>query len=98
MFNESNGYVSVWHLNGSVTDAVGALTAKDNGTTDTTGIIGKARHFAGGQGIFGGEKIEHFPTGAEAHSSEAWVRATVTNGNILGWSKRQPKLRLVLSA
>ena len=96
VFNESNGYVSVWHLSGPVTDAVGILSAKDNGTTDTTGIIGKARHFAGGQGIFGGEKIVHFPTGAQAHTSEAWVRATVTNGNILGWGNEQAQGKVVM--
>ncbi len=96
VFNESNGYVSVWHLTGPVTDAVGVLTAKDNGTTDTTGIIGKARHFAGGQGIFGGDKIESLPTGAQPHSSEAWIRASVTNGNILAWGNEQAQGKVVM--
>ncbi len=96
VFNEANGYVSVWHLNGPVTDAVGILSAKDNGTTDATGMIGKARHLAGGQGIFGGEKIDHFPLEAEPHSSEAWVRATVTNGNILGWGNEKAQGKVVM--
>jgi Concanavalin A-like lectin/glucanases superfamily/Domain of unknown function (DUF2341)/Carbohydrate esterase, sialic acid-specific acetylesterase len=96
VFNESNGYASVWHLNGPVTDAVGVLSAKDNGTTDTSGIIGKARHFAGDQGIFAGEKIEHFPTGPQPHSSEAWIRATATNGNILGWGNEKAQGKVVM--
>lgn len=96
VFNDSNGYLSVWHLNGPGTDAVGVLSAKDNGTTDTSGVIGRARHLAGGQGISGGEKIEHFPTGAQPHSSEAWVRATVTNGTILGWGNEQAQGKVVM--
>ena len=48
VFNESNGYLSVWHMNGPVKDEVGTLESKDVGTTATVGMIGPARHFAGG--------------------------------------------------
>ena len=33
MFNESNGYLSVWHMNDPVKDEVGTLTSDDTGTT-----------------------------------------------------------------
>jgi hypothetical protein len=85
VFNESNGYLSVWHMNGPVTDEVGTLQSKDVGTTATAGIIGQARHFAGQQGIFCGEKIADYPSGAAPHSSEAWFRAERPNATILGW-------------
>lgn len=96
VFNQSNGYLSVWHLDDSMQDAVGTLTLKDQGTTATTGMIGQARHFAGKQGLFGGETIEHFPTDAEPHSSEAWVRATATNGNILAWGNEKAQGKVVM--
>lgn len=94
VFNESNGYLSVWHMVDPVTDEVGTLESKDVGTTTTGGIIGKARHFAGGQGIFCGDKIVNYPAGAGPHSSEAWFRAEKANGKILAWGneKRQGKV------
>lgn len=96
VFNDSNGYLNVWHLNDSMLDAVGTLTLKDQGTTATTGMIGRARNFAGKQGLFGGETIGHFPTDAEPHSSEAWVRATATNGNILAWGNEKAQGKVVM--
>ncbi|MCJ7503168.1 MAG: DUF2341 domain-containing protein, partial [Acidobacteriia bacterium] len=85
VFNESNGYLSVWHMNGPVKDEVGTLDSKDVGTTATAGMVGQARHFAGEQGIFCGEKIANYPSGASSHSSEAWFRAEKPNATILGW-------------
>ena len=85
VFNESNGYVSVWHMNDAVKDEVGTLESKDVGTTATAGIMGQARHFAGKQGIFCGDKIPNYPSGAEAHSTEAWFRAERPNATIIGW-------------
>ncbi|MEI7952544.1 MAG: DUF2341 domain-containing protein [Synechococcaceae cyanobacterium ELA182] len=40
VFNESNGYLSVWHMTEPVTDEVGTLESKDVGTTPTNGMIG----------------------------------------------------------
>lgn len=40
VFNESNGYLSVWHMNDPVTDDVQTLASIDTGTTPTHGIIG----------------------------------------------------------
>ena len=85
VFNESNGYLSVWHLGEVVRDEVGTLESKDVGTTATAGIVGKARHFAGKQGVFGGEKIAGYPVGESAHTTEAWFRAEQVNATIIGW-------------
>ena len=52
VFNESNGYLSVWHMGADVKDEVGTLESKDTGTSVTNGIIGQARHFPGKAGIF----------------------------------------------
>ncbi len=85
VFNESNGYLSVWHMNDPVRDEVGTLPSTDTGTTATAGMIGSARHFPGGKGVFSGDKIENYPTGASAHSTEAWFRIEQPNATIIGW-------------
>ncbi len=85
VFGESNGYLSVWHLGESVVDEVGTLESKDTGTTAVRGMIGQARHFAGKQGIFCGDKIANYPAGDSAHTTELWFRAEQANGTIIGW-------------
>ena len=85
VFNESNGFVSVWHINDVIRDEVGTLPSVDNGTTMIAGMIGKARHLPGQKGIFGGDKIRNYPSGSSSHSSEAWFRAVRPNTTILGW-------------
>ena len=85
VFNESNGYLSVWHMNEPVKDEVGTLETKDVGTTASAGMIGQARHFAGRQGVFCGEKITNYPSSASSHSTEAWFRAEKPNATIIGW-------------
>ncbi len=89
VFNQSNGYLSVWHLHDSIKDEVGTLTMKDQGTTATAGMVGRARHFAGKQGLFGGDQITTYPTGAQAHSTEAWFRAEVPNATIIAWGNEE---------
>ena len=100
VFNDSNGYLSVWHMNGPLHDAVGTLDSNDVGTTNSVGIIGQARHFAGKQGIFCGDKIPNYPTGARSHSTEAWFRAEKPNATIIGWGNegggRGSKVRMQL--
>ncbi len=100
VFNESNGYLSVWHMNGPVKDEVGTLESKDVGTINVVGMIGPARHFPGGKGIFCGDKIANYPSGAASHSSEAWFRAEEPNTTILGWGNegggRGSKVRMQL--
>jgi len=87
VFNESNGYLSVWHMNDPVKDEVGTLESKDLGTTATTGMIGAARHFPGGKGINCGETIPNFPSGASPHSTEVWYRTDSVNEDIVCWGK-----------
>ena len=85
VFNISNGYASVWHLGDTVNDDVGTLKSEDKGTTITSGMIGKARHFPGKMGVFCGEKIANYPSGDDPHSTEAWFRAEQPNSTIIGW-------------
>ncbi|MEE8451572.1 MAG: DUF2341 domain-containing protein, partial [Thermoguttaceae bacterium] len=85
VFNASNGYASVWHMDGPAKDEVGTLATVDAGTTSVQGMIGQARHFPGKQGLFGGDKIPDYPSAGGSHSSEAWFRTAKTNTTILGW-------------
>jgi len=85
VFNESNGYLSVWHMNDPVKDVVGTLRSSDAGTTASAGIIGRGRHFAGKKGIFCGDKIANYPSAAGSHSTEAWFRAEKPNATLIGW-------------
>lgn len=100
VFNDANGYLSVWHMNEKVKDEVGTLTSTDVGTTATAGIVGSARHFPGGKGIFCGDKIPNLPAGASSHSTEAWFRAEKPNTTIIGWGNegggRGSKVRMQL--
>jgi hypothetical protein len=100
VFNDSNGYLSVWHLGTEAKDEVGTLESKDVGTTLTSGIIGMARHFAGKQGIFCGEKITNYPSADSPHSTEAWFRAERPNATLIGWGNegggRGSKVRMQL--
>jgi len=96
VFNQSNGYLSVWHMTDPAADAVGTLAAVDRGTASETGVIGKARRFLFGTGISCGEKIVSYPTGADAHTSEAWVRADKANGRILAWGLEKAQGKVVM--
>jgi hypothetical protein len=96
VFNESNGYLSVWHMNGSAKDEVGTLASKDTGTTACAGVIGQARHFPGQKGIFGGDRIPNYPTGASSHSTEAWFRAEKPNGNVVAWGNEHAQGKVVM--
>ncbi|NQT87373.1 DUF2341 domain-containing protein [bacterium] len=90
VFNESNGHLAVWHMNGPVTDdEVGVIHSKDAGTTASAGAIGAARHFPGGKGVFCGEDITTFPTGSQPHSSSVWFRGEKPNCRVLSWGKEQ---------
>ncbi len=98
VFNGSNGYLSVWHMSDQVRDVIGTLRSTDIGTTSSTGVIGKGRHFAGKQGVFCGDKIANYPSGAASHSTEAWFRAEKPNVTIIGWGNegggRGSKIRM----
>ena len=96
VFNESNGYLSVWHMDDPVKDEVGTLESKDTGTTSSSGIVGKSRHFDRGKGINCGEKITTCPSGSSPHSSEAWFRAEKPNATILGWGNEQAQGKVII--
>ena len=96
VFNESNGYLSVWHMAEAVQDEVGTLESKDVATTVTLGMVGKARHFAGGQGVSCGDKIPNYPVGASPHSSEVWFRAEKPNGRPLAWGNEHGQGKVVM--
>ncbi|RLS76874.1 MAG: DUF2341 domain-containing protein [Planctomycetota bacterium] len=96
VFNESNGYLSVWHMNDPVRDDTGTLTSTDTGTTATQGMIGAARHFADGKGVFGGDMIPNYPTGASSHSTEVWFRPERPNSTLIAWGNEQGQGKVVM--
>jgi len=96
VFNESNGYLSVWHLGDTVRDEVGTLESKDVGTSLTHGLIGLARHLSGKAGVFGGDNISHYPSGASPHSSEVWFRTRSANSTLIGWGNEQGQGKVVM--
>ncbi|CAN5285067.1 hypothetical protein BH11PLA2_BH11PLA2_10290 [soil metagenome] len=96
VFNESNGFLSVWHMNATVSDVVGTLESKDTGTTAVPGVIGSSRHFPGQKGIFCGDKITNYPADASSHSSEAWFRAEKPNGDVLAWGNQHAQGKVVM--
>ena len=75
VFNESNGYCSVFHMNDPVVDEVGTVGATNHGATPSAGIVGEAHHFERGQYIHCGDGITGFPSGDEDMTTEAWIRA-----------------------
>ena len=75
VFNESNGFVTVMHLNDSVTDETGTLTPANQGATSSDGMIGKSLNFVYGRGgVIGGEEITGYPAGNSACSTGFWFR------------------------
>ena len=91
VFNESNGYVSVWHMDDQAKDEVGTVEAKDSGTTSCSGMVGNARHFEPGKGIDCGTKVTTYPVGNSPHSTELWIKADNLNGGALvRWGDCKP--------
>ena len=96
VFNESNGYLSVWHMNDPVRDEVGTLESTDTGTISSSGIIGKSRRFDVGKGINCGETITAYPVGSSPHSTEAWFKAEKSNATVLAWGNEQAQGKVML--
>ncbi|HZZ79802.1 MAG TPA: LamG domain-containing protein, partial [Gemmataceae bacterium] len=96
VFNASNGYLSVWHMSGPVKDEVGTLASVDTGTSPVAGVIGPARHLPGGKGIFGGDKIADYPTGASPHTTEVWFRPLTPNVNVVAWGNEHAQGKVVM--
>ncbi len=89
VFNAANGFASVFHLNESLTDVVGNTTPTNDGTTLTTGMIGKGRNFTPGSGIEVGSSITTLPTGTNPHTTEAWFRAGAAGNTLVYWGQFQ---------
>ncbi|MFN0020252.1 MAG: zinc-dependent peptidase, partial [Pirellulaceae bacterium] len=96
VFNEANGYLSVWHMNDPVRDDTGTLTTTDTGTTATQGVIGAARHLPGGKGVFCGDKILDYPTGSNSHTTEVWFRPERPNTTLIAWGNEQAQGKVVM--
>jgi len=96
VFNDSNGYLSVLHMDERLADEAGSVETKNVGTTTSAGMIGSAQHLAGKEGVLCGEKIANFPVGATSHSSEAWFRAEKSNGSVLAWGNEQAQGKVVM--
>ncbi|HND55945.1 MAG TPA: DUF2341 domain-containing protein, partial [Pirellulaceae bacterium] len=96
VFNASNGYLNAWHLHDAVIDETGVLESTDTGTTSVSGVIGGARHFPGGKGVFGGDKIADLPEGSASHSTSAWFRPAVPNTTVIGWGNEQAQGKVVM--
>ncbi len=92
VFNASNGYASVLHLDDSLRDEVGTLRPVNAGSTAAAGRVGAGRHFAEGQGIAGGEHIKGYPSGDQAFSSEAWFRSETAGAAIFAWGRYATRL------
>ena len=97
VFNQSNGYLSVWHMDEPVQDEVGTLDTEDVGTGPAAGVIGPARHFPGDKGIFCGDQIDSYPEGSAPHSSEAWFRPDAPNSTVLAWGNEQAQGKVVMN-
>ncbi len=97
VFNKSNGYLSVWHMNDPVQDDAGTVESTDLGTTSSSGMIGLARHFDGGKGIFCGDRITKYPFASSPHTTETWVKAEKLNSTLVSWNKMDGATLRVLS-
>ena len=86
VFNDSNNFLSVLHMDEALIDEVGTIKTKNVQTSTTGGLIGQARRLEVGQGIVCGEENDGFPVGASSHSTEAWIRPSQSNGRALALS------------
>ena len=97
VFSASNGFCSVWHMDTPVADDTGSVESKDEGTTPTRGIVGDARHFAGGAGVSAGSDIATYPKGMGPMSTSAWFRAERVNGTVVGWGKEKRPAKVMMN-
>ena len=99
VFNATNGFVSVMHLNDNVADTVGTLSPQNIGTTVSDGLIGKSRTFNDGNGILGGTNLTSLPSGTGPHSTEVWFKSDSSNFDIFDWARedsgKKVQIRLV---
>ena len=87
VFSAANGYAAVLHMNETVQDAVGNVSASDTGTTLSDGMIGKSRYLSNGKGVNCGDNIVSFSQGNTPHSTQAWFRTNAVNVEIVDWGR-----------
>lgn len=92
VFDKSNGFASVLHLETTLVDTLATLTLRDEGTQSTPGIIGDARRFKRGTGVYAGDHITALPFGNRPFTTEAWYRATIGGGSIFYWGRYATRL------
>jgi hypothetical protein len=97
VFNAANNFAAVLHMNETVHDEVGTITAIDAGTTLSNGVIGKSRTFSAGKGVNCGTEIKTFPSGSTPHSSEAWFKAKKINTTVLAWGVPADASKVVMN-
>ena len=97
VFNAANNFAAVLHMNETVQDEVGTITAIDAGTALSTGLIGKSRAFSAGKGVNCGTEIKTFPSGSTPHSSEAWFKAKKINTTVLAWGVPTDASKVVMN-
>lgn len=99
VFNDSNGYLSVFHMNEPLRDSAGTVSPADAGTTRCGGMIGQGRHFAVGTRINCGTNIATFPEGSSPHTTEVWIRTDKpTSGRIVCWGVGKPNSVVQMTA
>ncbi len=97
VFNAANGHVAVFHMDRPVRDATGGVETRDTGTETAEGIVGPARHFPGGKGVFCGDTIPTLPTGSSDHTTQAWLRSEVSNGRVFGWGNEAAQGKVIMN-
>lgn len=97
VFNELNGYQSVWHMQEMIKDEVRTTNSINEGTSTTTGIISKAHHFILGTGVSVGDSIFNYPSEASNSTTEAWFKSKKVNSTILAWGKEQRRGKIMMN-
>ncbi|MCX6880282.1 MAG: DUF2341 domain-containing protein [Verrucomicrobia bacterium] len=88
VFNATNGYASVLHMDEALTDEGGLVVPKNEGaTTVVGGMIGKGRHFVPGKGIPCGDHIKTYPYSDQPFTSQLWFRAELAGATLLSWGR-----------
>jgi autotransporter-associated beta strand protein len=91
VFNASNGYCAVMHLNGNVLDATGSISPVNGGASAAPALIGNtAMNLATGD-ITTATNITNFPSGNNpASTSQIWLKArSISNWSMpLAWGNK----------
>ena len=84
VFNESNGYCAVLHLNGDIQDSTGSIKPANHGAKPTTGVTGRQAMNLVPKSDIAAADITNFPAGKNpGFSGEIWFRPRSLEG---GWT------------